>query len=308
MGQSRFKTTILAIISCLLWSSAFAGVKIGLEYTSPVQFAGIRFFIAGLLVFPLAYRMNRDYFSVIKKHLKMILLFAFLQTFLQYMMFYTGINMIPGAVAAIVIGSQPFFISLVAHFLMPGDRMTVLKTGVILFGILGVVLVSLGKDPGSVSGNIAIAGILLMVAINILSGFTNVLVASEKGMIPPLVISSASMTIGGVALFLVSIPLEGIRFEPKPAPYYLSLAWLSILSAVAISIWITLLKRPGIRVSDLNLWKFLIPLFGAILSWMLLPGEKPQVLSIAGMVIIAISLVVLSLVNRRRDAIIRENG
>ena len=306
MGHSRINTTILAIISCLLWSSAFAGVKIGLQYTSPVQFAGIRFFISGLLVLPLAIWINPRYFRIVRVHFKMILLFAFLLTFLQYIMFYTGINMIPGAVAAIVIGSQPFFIAVVAHFIMPGDRITLVKIIIILFGILGVVLVSLGKDPGSVTGTIAMAGILLMVAINILSGFNNVLVAREKGMIPPLVISSASMIIGGAALFLFSIPLEGLHFEPKPMPYYLSLVWLSMLSAVAISIWITLLKRPGIKVSDLNLWKFLIPLSGAILSWILLPGERPEALSITGMIIIALSLIVLNMVNRKKHAIIKE--
>jgi drug/metabolite transporter (DMT)-like permease len=306
MGHSRINNIILAIISCLLWSSAFAGVKIGLQYTTPLQFAGIRFFISGLLVLPLAIRINPGYFRILRGHLKMILLLAFLQTFLQYAMFYTGINMIPGAVAAIVIGSQPFFIAIVAHFLMPGDRIDLTKMIIILFGIMGVVLVSLGKDPGSLTGKIAVAGILLMVAINILSGFTNVLVASEKGMIPPLVISSASMIIGGSSLFLFSIPLEGLQLDPKPAPYYLSLAWLSILSAVAISIWITLLKRPGIKVSDLNLWKFLIPLSGAILSWILLPGEKPEAVSIAGMIIIALSLIIMNVVNRKRNGMIEE--
>lgn len=236
----------------------------------------------------------------------MILLFAFLQTFLQYVMFYTGINLIPAAVAAIVIGSQPLFISIVAHYLMPGDRMTTRKTLVILSGILGVFLVSMGKDPTSFTGNIVIAGILLMVAVNILSGFTNVLVATDRKMIPPLVISSASMIIGGTALFLFSIPLEGIHFAVKPAPYYISLAWLSLLSAIAISIWITLLKRPGVKVSDLNLWKFLIPLFGAVMSWLLVPGEDAQLLSIIGMIIIAISLLVLNLVNRKKRVIIQE--
>jgi drug/metabolite transporter (DMT)-like permease len=76
MGQSRLNTTILAIISCMLWSSAFAGVKIGLQYTTPIQFAGTRFFISGLLVFPLAYRINPGYFRIIRKKLKMILLLA----------------------------------------------------------------------------------------------------------------------------------------------------------------------------------------------------------------------------------------
>ncbi len=301
----RINTAILAIISCLLWSSAFAGVKIGLQYTTPLQFAGIRFFMAGMLVFPIALRNNPAYFRILRKNLGMILLFAFLQTFLQYIMFYKGIELIPSAVAAIVIGSQPLFIAVVAHYLMPGDRMTLLKTMVILSGILGVILVSMGKDPNSLTGNIAILGILLMLAINILSGFTNVLVASEKKMIPPLVISSASMIIGGTTLFLFSIPFEGLHFEVKPAPYYVSLVWLSLLSAIAISIWITLLKRPGTKVSDLNLWKFLIPLFGAVISWLVVPGEDPQLLSIIGMIIIAVSLVLLNLVNRKKHAIIR---
>lgn len=305
MPHSRLNTSLLAILSCLLWSTAFAGVKIGLEYTTPLQFAGTRFFISGLMVLPLALRLNPSYFRIVWDHRKLILLFAFLQTFLQYTMFYTGINMIPAAVAAIVIGSQPLFIALVAHFMMPGDRMTMRKTMVILFGILGVVLVSFGKDPESVTGKVAILGILLMLGINVLSGFTNVLVASEKGRIPPLVISSASMIMGGAALFLFSVPIEGLHMEPKPVPYYLSLGWLSILSAVAISVWITLLKRPGMVVSDLNLWKFLIPVFGAILSWILLPAEKPLPVIITGMVIIASSLVILNLLHNKNHKIIQ---
>ena len=306
MAPTRYNTALLAILSCLLWSSAFAGVKIGLQYATPLQFAGTRFFISGLLVLPLALKMSPGYLRIIRSNLKLILLFAFLQTFLQYTLFYTGINMIPSAVAAVVIGSQPLFISLVAHFLMPGDRMTRAKTLVILFGIMGVVLVSLGKDPESLTGNIALMGIIFMLLINVISGFSNVLVASEKGKIPPLVISSASMIIGGASLFLFSLPFEGLQLDPKPLPYYLSLAWLSLLSAVAISVWITLLKRPGIVVSDLNLWKFLIPVFGAILSWILLPAEHPEPVTIAGMLIIASSLIILNLVNRKKHPIIQE--
>lgn len=300
MGHSRINTAILAIISCLLWSTAFAGVKIGLAYATPLQFAGTRFFIAGLLVFPLAYRFNPAYFRIVRSNLKLILLFAFLQTFLQYTMFYTGINLIPAAVAAILIGSQPLFIALVASKLMPDERMTLARLLVILLGIVGVVLVSFGKDPQSASGHIAIAGILLMLGINLLSGFSNVLVAKEKGLVPPLVISSSSMILGGAALFIFSIPIEGIHFEMKPPVYFLSLTWLSLLSAFAISIWIILLKRPGIVVSDLNLWKFLIPLFGALFSWILLPAEKPQAFTTAGMFIITLALVISGLPKRKK--------
>ena len=301
MGHSRINTALLAIISCLLWSTAFAGVKIGLEYTTPLQFAGTRFFLAGLLVFPLAYHFNPGYFRILRANLKLILLLALLQTFLQYTMFYTGINLIPAAVAAIIIGSQPLFIALVANFIMPGERMTLPKTMVILLGIAGVALVSFGKDPQSTTGHMAVAGILLMLGVNLLSGFSNVLVAREKGKVPPLVLSSSSMVLGGAALLLFSIPLEGMDPQIRPPMFYISLSWLSLLSAIAISIWTILLKRPGTRVADLNLWKFLIPLFGALFSWMILPAEKPQALTVAGMFIITFTLVISGLRKRKKD-------
>jgi len=173
-------------------------------------------------------------------------------------------------------------------------------------GITGVALVSFGKDPQSVTGHIAVAGILLLLGVNILSGLSNVLVAREKGMVPPLVISSSAMIIGGAALFLFSIPIEGIHFESKPTVYFIALIWLSLLSAIAISIWITLLKRPGIVVSDLNLWKFMIPLFGAMLSWVLIPAEHPQPITTAGMVIITLALLSSALLKRKKLKIIQE--
>ncbi len=306
MIRSRLNTIVLAVIACLLWSSAFAGIKIGLQYETPLQFAGIRFFIAGWLVFPLAYKNNTDYFRILTVQWKMILLISFLQTFLQNALFYTGINMIPGAVGAIIIGSQPLFISLVAHFIMPGDRLTVKKLSAISLGIIGVVLVTLSRDPASLTERIAVAGVLLLVAINILSGFNNVLIARERGLIPPLVLSSSSMILGGGTLYLVSLLLEDQGSGPKPMEYYGSLAWLSLLSAIAISIWTVLLKRPGIVVSELNFWKFVIPLFGALLSWILLPGEKPQVLTSLGMVVIAGSLIILNLVHRKKHVNLEE--
>jgi len=308
MAHSRLNTSLLAIISCLLWSTAFAGIKIGLDYATPLQFGGIRFFIAGLLVFPLAFRYNPRYFRIIRDNLGLILLLALLQTFLQNTMFYTGINMIPAAVAAIIIGSQPLFIALVANFFMPGERMTLYKTGAILLGIAGVALVSFGKDPSSATGHVALAGIVLVLGVNVVSGFSNILVAREKGRVPPLVISSSSMMLGGAALFLISIPLEGLHLGPRPSVFYLSLTWLSMLSAVAISIWTILLKRPGIVVSDLNLWKFLIPLFGALLSWILLPEEHPQALTAAGMIVITFALVISGLLKRKKQRFIQEKA
>lgn len=284
----------MAIIACILWATAFVGVKIGLKYNSPLQFAGIRFFFSGLLILPFIPNLQAKLVTAWGNKGKIILV-GFIQTFLQYALFYTGMNYVPGALGAMVIGSGPLFIAIVAHFLMPGDTITGKKMFSILLGLSGVIIISLGRKGMGATGDLVLVGILVLVANNILSGFGNILVASDKHKIHPLVLSSLSMIFGGALLFVVGVAMEGFKPGPFPAEYYISLGWLSFLSAAAFSIWYTLLKRPGVTVSGLNTWKFIIPVLGAILSWAILPNENPTLIAIIGMVLVALALVSLNL-------------
>lgn len=286
-------TVFLAIIACLLWASAFAVIKIGLQYTTPLRFAALRFMLAGLMVLPLV-GSYRTAFQYTRNNFRLILLIAFLQTFVQYTLFYSGLNLVPGALGAIIIGAGPLFIAMTAHFLMPNDRLTLPKLGIIFLGIAGIALVSISNVSGKETGNLIFIGILLLFLTNINAGFTNVVIARDAKHIPPLVLSSSSLIIGGVLLFLVSIPAEGITFTIPPATYYLSIIWLSFISAAAYSIWFLLLQREGVKVSALNIWKFIIPVFGAILSWLLIPNESPDLVSIAGITITAVALVLFN--------------
>jgi drug/metabolite transporter (DMT)-like permease len=55
-----------------------------------------------------------------------------------------------------------------------------------------------------------------------------------------------------------------------------------------------------VKVSELNLWKFLIPAVGAILSWLLVPGENPEPLTIIGMVVITSSLIMFFITSKEK--------
>jgi len=291
-------TTFLAILACWLWSTAFAGVKIGLEYHTPFQFAGIRFFIAGIIIFLLIGKPHY-FFRQVKANLKILLLVSFIQVFMQYALFYSGLNLIPGSLGAMIIGSSPLFVAIVAHYSFYNDKMTPLKTLSILIGVAGIAVITLGRTKVEIKGEFELMGIALLLINNLVAGYANVLVSKTPRHISPLVMSSTSLSVGGLMLFLVSIPVEGIQMGPFPPKYYLALGWLSFLSAAAISIWYTLLKRPGVKVSLLNVWKFLIPVSGAILSWIILEDEQPDYMSIIGMIIIAFSLLALNYSNRQ---------
>ena len=47
------------------------------------------------------------------------------------------------------------------------------------------------------------------------------------------------------------------------------------------------------KVSELNMWKFIIPVTGCVLSWLMLPDARPDVPSVLGIVIITAALLIL---------------
>lgn len=288
----------MAIVACLLWSSAFVGVKIGLQYHSPFQFAGVRFTLSGLMLF-LYFNNHGKYGQQLKENWRFIALITLVQTVIQYMFFYAGIDLLPASVAALIIGSSPLFISAVSHFSFKNDKLNGLKIASMLIGIAGVAIISFGRNELPSGVKISLLGVGLLLANNLMSGVSNVLVSKKSAAVSPVVLSSSSLFFGGLALMVISIPIEGYGLRAVSPEYFAALAWLSFLSAAAFGIWFTLLQRPGVKVSELNTWKFLIPVAGAILSWAIMPNESPDWVSVAGMLVIAASLLVLNYANRR---------
>ncbi len=217
-----------------------------------------------------------------------------LQTTLLYALFYTGLDKVPASLGAMIVGAGPLFAAIVAHFMISDDKLGKRKTLIIFLGMLGVAIISFNKENASVSYPLLWLGILLLLANNIIGGVGNVIVARYSRGLSPMVLSSFSLIFGGFILFIISIFVEGLHWKNYPVEYYYSLSWLSFLSASAITIWFSLLKRPNVKVSNLNTWKFIIPVLGAILGWGIMPDENPDFQSVVGVLIIAIALFLLN--------------
>jgi len=280
---------MLAITACLLWSTAFVGVKYGLQFAKPFGFAGIRFMISGLILLPFCGSI-RHYLKTVKGHFISILMVSLFQTFLLYAFFYVGMTMISGAVAAIVIGASPLTIAITSHYVMPDDRMTPVKTLSLLLGLAGVVIISLSRQPWQTQGFSEFIGVVILLGAGISSALGNISVARKRYKIDPILLNSSQILIGGAMLFTVSLFVEGLPQMIYPPKFYLVLLYLSVLSAIAFSIWFGLLRRPKAKVSELNLWKFIIPVCGAILSWVLLPGESPEFFAVIGMLCVTCAI------------------
>jgi drug/metabolite transporter (DMT)-like permease len=199
---------------------------------------------------------------------------------------------------AVIVGSQPLVTAVVAAMMHKEDKLTKQKIITIVFGISGVILISAGRQAFRLGTVIEFLGVILILIANIATATSNVIVSLKSKGMNPLVLSSASLGIGGLIIFLFSIPVEGLPEVARPPVYWFDLIWLAFMSAFAFSLWFKLLQRPGVKVSELNLWKFIIPVVGAILSWILVPGENPEWLTITGMIIISLSLILFYLSTR----------
>lgn len=285
---SAATNTTLAITACLLWSTAFVGVKVGLKYMSPLMLAGLRFMLAGVLLLPFCGGM-KTLKETVSGHTRTVLLVSLFQSFLLYGSFFIAMQYVGGAVAAIIIGASPLMSALTAHVMMKDDKLNARNSFAIALGITGVTIVGVNCKPWSPVGMIEFVGILILLFGSLVSAIGNVIIAKKRNSIHPVSLNCAQIFIGGVCLSLAGIIFEGVPSFDLPITFYAVLIWLASLSAIAFSIWFKLLGK--IKVSKLNIWKFLVPVFGALTSWAFLPDESPTVWAIIGLLFVTAGVI-----------------
>lgn len=303
--RERAKITAGAIAACTLWSSAFIFIKIGGAWMPPLQFAGWRFLFSGLVLLPWLPRACgctwREIGATIARSWHMLVLLGLLQIGLKYAFFYIGLSFIPAALGAMLSGAGPLIVALVVRGVNREEEISGRMWGALLLGLLGVVTLTLGRQRMGAVGDWALLGIALILLNNVVSALGDIAVSKEKRGISPMLIASASLVAGGAGLLAVGIPVEGwVSPVVGEWRFYVSLVALCSISSIGFSIWFTLLKKPYVRVASLNFWKFLIPLFGAMLAWIVMPDEHPSLVAILGMAFIVGALLLFNCSSRQR--------
>ncbi|MCK5674710.1 MAG: DMT family transporter [Spirochaetales bacterium] len=287
----KHSVVLKALVASLLWSTSFVGLKIGLAHAEPFFLAGIRCFLAGIILIPFSGHI-RLYMQTLWSNRWFIFKLSILQTVLMYGLYNSGIDLIPGSIAALIFGTSPLITAIITHIHLRNDKLTGKKLFTILMGISGIIFIVSGRQILESVGIMDLFGIILLILTLIVSAYSSIIVSKFSGKIDPIILNSSQLWIGGFILIIISIPVEGVPDFSWNLEFILALAWLSFLTATAFSLWYSLLKTPNIKVSELEMWKFLIPVFGAVLSWIILPNDAPTFISIFGMIVIALSIII----------------
>ena len=147
---------LLAMICCVLWGSAFPGIKIGYklwnidikDMASQIVFAGVRFFLAGVLTIIIGSVLQRNILFPRKENVKAILCLAAFQTVIQYLFFYIGLAHTTGVKASILTACNVFFAILIAGVFLHQEKLNKRILIGCLLGFLGVICINM--QSGSV--------------------------------------------------------------------------------------------------------------------------------------------------------------
>ena len=266
----------LACVCCALWGSAYACVKLGYALfavdtahtPSILLFAGLRFFLAGILAVTIGSVAARCFLRPQKARTwGHVVQLSLLQTIIQYVLFYIGLAHATG-VNSSIIGSSSVFVSLlVAALLFRQEQLTGRKLLGCAIGFAGVVLVNLNQ--GSL-GSFHLTGEGFIFLSTVSYAFSSVFLKRFSSEDNPVLLSGWQFVVGGLVMILCGAALGG-RVAPQSPAALLMLFYLGCISAVAYSLWGILLKYNP--VSRVTIFSFMTPVFGVLLSTLLL-GER----------------------------------
>ena len=300
-----FVVCLLAMVCCGLWGSAFPCIKIGYQMfriaaddtASQILFAGYRFMLAGVFTIIIGSVFGRKFLLPQRASMGKILKLCMLQTVLQYLFFYIGLAHTTGVKASIIEAVNVFVAIFVASIFFHQEKLTTRKLIGCVIGFCGVILINLTGTGIETSMSLIGEGFIFFSTVAY--AFSSVCLKHYSKAENPVVLSGYQFLLGG---FIMSI-CGGIMGGHVREFYGKSIAMLfyvAFISAVAYTLWGILLKYNPI--SKVAVYGFMNPVFGVILSAVLLPGENEELgmKSIVALILVCAGIYVVNYVSPKQ--------
>jgi drug/metabolite transporter (DMT)-like permease len=256
----------LMLVLCAVWGLNIIAMQLGNQGIAPVLQAGLRSLIGAAVLF--AWVRLRGVAlgpvpGVFWAGLASGVIFA-----VEFICLYIGVGRTTASRAVVFLYGAPFFVAIGAHWLIPGDRLTVAK-GVGLGIAFGGLVLAFADGLGAPEGRATLAGDALCLAAGALWGATTVLVkASRLRLAPPFAVLLWQLGVSAPLLLLASALLGEswvVRWSPVVAG---ALVYQAVgIAGVSYAAWFWLIRRHS--ASRLAAFTVLTPVFGVAAGWLL---------------------------------------
>jgi drug/metabolite transporter (DMT)-like permease len=263
---------------CIVWSSTWLAIKIGLRDLPPISFVAIRFLIAISVLLAVSIGRTRllpragSDFAILG--ITGILMFAVNYTLL----FWAELHVSSG-LAAVLQATIPIFGMMFAHWMLPDEPLRLQKLGGAIVALGGVTLICarlLGFN-----GTLAFWGGVAVVIGAASAAFANVLVKARSMQLAPAMLAAWQMIFGIAPLLVLGLVVDGnpARFHWTATSIFCLLYLAVIGSALTFLLLYWLLPR--LTVAQLQSISLITPPGAVALGW-LLGGESFPLSSLLG--------------------------
>ncbi len=294
--------TLIALICCCLWGCVIPTLKVNYrllgitstDISTMLVFAGARFIVAGIMIIAFYSIQGKKLLHPELRLVPRLGLLGFVQTFCQSVFCYISIARLTGVKCSVITGSVSFFTILISCFLFRQERFTGRKLLSCVIGFSGILLANL--DGLDFSFTLLAEGFCMLGMI--FSGTGNCIAKNYSKETPVSVLTSYDFLLGGIMLFIVGLIFGG-RFYIPSAGAGLTLLFLAFLAASAQVLWTILLKNNS--VSKVAVFRFFVPIFGVILSSVMLTGEKVSVTILLALLLVCTGTVIANWAGTRKE-------
>jgi len=273
-------------ITCLIWSSVWLFIKLGLYDLPPFSFAGIRLVIAVAILLPVM-AVQRKHLPLKGRDVFLIAVTGFLLLSLNYGLVYWGAQYITSGLTAVLQAATPVFGLVMAHYFIPAERITLQKFFGIGLGVIGVAVIFLNQLQ--LAGWAAFFGCAAVAAGALCVAASYVIVKARGTHLHPTTLITGQMLFGLVPLVALGFITEGnpINFRWTRSAV-VSLLYLALAGSV-VAFWLNYWLLARMDTSKVMLMGIVETLLAVLLGAVVL-GEAVTVRTIIGTVFIFLSI------------------
>ena len=267
---------------CVIWSSTWLAIKVGLRDLPPISFVAIRFVIAVVVL--VAVSLGRVRLLPKRRSEWALLAFTGVLMFaMNYGLLFWGEQHVSSGLAAVLQATIPIFGMLFAHLLIPSEPLRWQRVAGALLAIGGVALIC-GRllDRNGVMAFWAGLGIVIGGAG---AAFSNVLLKQRALELAPAMIAAWQMIFGTIPMLALGAVVEGnpLRFHWSGMALF-CLFYLAVIGS-ALTFLLLYWLLPRMSVTNLQTISLITPAGAVAFGW-LLGGETFSLLSLAGGVLV----------------------
>lgn len=276
---------VVWVVTCLIWSTVWLFIKLGVNEVPPISFAAVRLVIAIAVMVPVTL-VSRAPLPRTWREWRLILSMGVILLGVNYALLFWGARFISSGLTAVLQSVTPAFALVFAHYLLHDEPITPRKVAGLALGSVGIAVIywdQLRLGGRALSGSIAVTASAIAVA------FAYVVMRRHGKHLHPSAITSGQMVAAVIPLMAYAMVAEGNPLEIRwTRTALVSVVYLALMGSV-LAAWLNYWLLPRVGAVNLLVMGLIEPPIAMVLgTWFL--HERMNARTLVGSAIILLSV------------------